>query len=320
MADILPSQGTEAKEAQIKASSQENGVEDVKESPKEVAPAKVEKEEKAVKPVVNGDNELEVAHVQEEIKPVKQADNPIWKMNDPCSAFCKDLNKEANCTIYQLHPSKKDMVKVKFIETKTVEVKNINEIKKPIVKGEDVVDHRPISKGVIEETKPVKSQVEKEKAPVQEKSPQPIVNGVAEGNGPDVADKSMDSETSTSSQSSASTVIEVAPLQNIAEEADGGADPNISAGHLEMTKLLLEQLDANGIIKDLREQLALRDKRLKQAHDRNEVNEIIFREIRLSNAQLSAENARLLKNEQKYLQNQATLMADIKSLLSKVRL
>ena len=302
----------------------------MEESPKEVVPAKVEKEGQSVEATVNGGNEVEVAHEQEAVKPVKQVGLPIWKMNDPCSAFCKDLNKEANCVIYQLHPSKKDMVKVKFIETKTVEVKNISEIKKPIVKGEDTVDHRPMPNVAVVETKPMKSPVQ-EKAPVEVKAPQaPVVNGVADSNESDAANKSMDSETSTSTQSDASTVVEVAPLPKIAttKKPIGTTDPsNNTSGCLEMTRILAEQLDANGVIKDLLEQLAskdeqlaLKDKKLKQAHDRNEVNEIIFREIRLANSQLSAENARLLKNEQKYLQNQATLMADIKSLLSKVSL
>ena len=255
-----------------------------------------------------------MSHVQEAAKSVEKAK---WKLNDPCSAFCKEMDKEANCIIYQLHPSKKDIVKVKFVGTEIVEVKNTSEIGAPLSKGEDTVDSRPVSNGIAEVTEPKKMLVEA-----------PTVNGVIETNGLATADKSIDSDTSTSTQceSDASTVVEVAPLTKTVakEEPIEPTDPNNNADRvvdspvLEATRILAEQLEADKVIKELREQLILNQSRLKMAHDRNEVNEIIFREIRLANSQLQHENERLRQNEQKYHETQVTLMADIKTLLSKV--
>merc|ERR1719245_1046875 len=86
---------------------------------------------------------------------------------------------------------------------------------------------------------------------------------------------------------------------------------------LQATAMLAEQLASAKVIDELRQQVAERDKKLRIAEERNEVNEIIFREMRLANSQLQAETTRLKENEAKFHKEQAVLMKDIKTLLSK---
>ena len=302
LADVLPSLGKEAIDAQIKASDAENEVEVSAQPPVDIVDKKNE-------PLVNGD------HVPKDDNAGGQDDVvSLWKVNDFVRAYCKELDEEREGQIHLFHPSKKEVVKIKFLNTGAVnqgkdiiEVKNLSDLKpsevqpatiqeSKLIDGTDVVDHG---------TKAAASS-----AKLNESSEEP----------------------SLSSGSEASTVIEVAPMKKVSTMVlDGNNNNNVSNSSeitrvssasddaiLQATAMLAEQLASAKVIDELRQQVAERDKKLRIAEERNEVNEIIFREMRLANSQLQAENTRLKENEAKFHKEQAVLMKDIKTLLSKV--
>ena len=327
LADILPSKGQEAIDEQIRASNADNEVEvsiQQETAPAANEEAKDEGVAKDVTPVASSTDEKIVqqaavvtATKTANDKPVEIKPDVAWKVDDFVRAFCKQLGEEREGQIHMFHPSKREVVKVIFLNTAAVNVKE---------KGKDIIEILNVSE-------------------LKASAIQPATIDTVDGGANNSKNDSLDETVNTSSSSDASTVIEVLPtkkaapttvdsnnnpdnvgnniteivqsdINEISQTSSSGSDDSI----LQATKMLAEQLASAKVIEDLRKQLAERDKKLRIAEERNEVNEIIFREMRLANSQLQAENIRLKENEAKFHKDQGVLLKDIKSLLSKVML